>query len=209
MARTFQIAQECLTSLIITTSIYYYSKHSKMKATIPATTFLPTFVYGTLMNPQVISTLLGRSLEEENTAILPVKLYGHARHCVNGHVFPATIPANKHEYVAGLLLPPTLTATEISLLDYFEGEEYLRVTLPVQVDNDSDQKCQGDTSTTATKPSTVDAQVYLWRNDLLSQLDFQPWSYEDFVSNHLNGYLQHTVQPCRAEMERLGMTKGT
>ncbi|KAL3921207.1 MAG: hypothetical protein SGILL_002866 [Bacillariaceae sp.] len=177
-----------------------------MKSIIPATEAYPTFVYGTLMSPQVVSTLLGRNLrDEEEKAILPARLYGHARHCVKDHVFPATIPSNKDDYVSGLLLPPTLSPTEISLLDYFEGDEYNRVTLPVQVAENSDKECDA-LSTTATTPATVDAQVYLWREDLVSQLDFQPWSHGDFASKHLEWYLQHTVRPCREEMERLGMT---
>ena len=171
-----------------------------MKPTIPDAPTLPTFLYGTLMSPQVLSTLLGRSLrDDEEKAILPARLFGHARHCVKNHVFPATIPASKDDCVDGLLLPPTLSPTEVNLLDYFEGEEYLRVTVPVQVKNNSDK--------TSTEFTTVDAQAYLWRDDLVSQLVFQPWSYEDFVSNHLEWYLQHTVRPCRQEMERLGMTQ--
>jgi hypothetical protein len=185
-----------------------------MKSMTPgATTALPTFVYGTLMNPQVVSTLLGRSWSpQEEAAILPARLYGHARHRVQGHVFPATIPTkNQDDFVEGLLLPPTLSSLEMSLLDYFEGDEYRRMASPVHVlvENDEPKAVETSTSDIAmpNTSTTVDAQVYLWKDDLISQLEIgKEWSYEDFCSLHLEWYLTHTVGPCREEMVRLGMT---
>lgn len=56
--------------------------------------------------------------------------------------------------------------------------------------------------------SLVDAEAYIWRSDLLPQLDLsQPWSFEHFRDNHLEWYLQNTVVPCREKMVRLGMTE--
>ena len=44
-------------------------------------------------------------------------------------------------------------------------------------------------------------------HDLISQLDLsKEWSYDNFVTTHLDWYLDNTVRPCREELVRLGMT---
>jgi hypothetical protein len=184
--------------------------------TTGTTSSLPIFVYGTLMNPSVVEILLGRPLwatEEVSSKHLPkVKpaiLKGYSRHPVNDHVFPATIPAaatttttGNSQQVQGLLLPSTLSPVELAIFDYFESEEYERKTVQVEViskNNDDDPL--------AAAAAVEDAQVYIWRNDLLSQLDLtKGWSYDSFVATHLDWYLEHTVRPCCEELVRLGMT---
>jgi hypothetical protein len=162
---------------------------------------IPVFVYGTLMNPLVVQTLLGRhwSFEEEN-AIQPAILKEHCRYPVIKHVFPAVIPSSAvppdacssmKQSVQGILLPATLSDLELSLFDWFESDEYVRSLVQV----------------TAEDGGVVDAQAYIWRKDLISQLDLsREWSYRNFCENSLDWYLKHTVEPCRQEMERLGMT---
>jgi Gamma-glutamyl cyclotransferase, AIG2-like len=208
----------------------------------------PIFVYGTLMAPQVIEAVLGRSLtqtEEQSTTTTIKPAYLHTRqkftrHPVRNHVFPAVIDntflsssssssssstlldtSSSSVRVDGLLMSP-FTSKEMKLLDWFESDEYTRQIVDVVVVADDDGSNEGraaaaaavsDPSSTSTSSSTsssssiVQAQAYIWRNDLISQLDLsKSWSYENFVEQHLEWYLEHTVRPCRDEMIRLGIT---
>jgi hypothetical protein len=194
--------------------IFHYSKPNNrlrfcntMKTSATAAAPLPIFVYGTLMNPQVVSILLGRSWSPaEEAAIRPARLYGYSRHPVRQHVFPATIPSTvSTAYVEGLLLPATMSKMEVIIFDCFESDEYNRVPVDVTiVKHGGDDHNDLDSSSS---PVTVKAQVYLWRDDLISQLELdQQWSYESFCQEHLDWYLKNTVRPCRAEVEQLGMT---
>jgi hypothetical protein len=161
---------------------------------------IPVFVYGTLMNPAVLQTLLGRNLAPmEEARITGGRLEGFARHPVKGEVFPAIIPSSllpsPSSQVQGLLLP-SFAPLEMSLLDWFESETYERKLVQVF-----------PLTGTNSEEVPIDAQAYIWRDDLISQLDrSKEWSYENFCDSHLEWYLRRTVRPCRAEMERLGMT---
>lgn len=151
------------------------------------------------MNPAVLQTLLGRDLSlTEDVKIGKARLQGFQRHPVKGEVFPAMIPSSlplPSSEVQGLLLP-SLSPMEISLLDWFESVEYDRRTVQVF-----------RLITTEGAEIPIDAQAYIWREDLISRLDLsKEWSYQNFCDNDLEWYLRASVRPCREEMVRLGMT---
>lgn len=103
------------------------------------------------MAPQVLHTLLGRSLSTTEQAVIqPARLVGstttataatvaaptrYARHPVRGQVFPAVVESTAAtttpSSVQGLLLP-ALSPGEMALLDWFESEEYTRKMVRVQ-----------------------------------------------------------------------------
>jgi gamma-glutamylcyclotransferase (GGCT)/AIG2-like uncharacterized protein YtfP len=149
------------------------------------------FVYGTLTSPEVVRVLLGREL----AAIRPARLQGYTRHPVQNFVFPGMIPcADKSSVVEGCIYTD-VSPLERKLLDWFEGDEYLRQTVQATVNS---------------KPSSssMTVEAYVWKPHLVDQLlQDQDWSYENFCEQHSEWYLKNTVQPCRDEMERLGMTK--
>ena len=158
----------------------------------------PIFVYGTLCSPQVLQVLLDRSLPP----LSPARLIGHARYPVRNCLYPGTVPTPQHpqNYVDGYLLQG-LTSQEHKLLDWFEGDEYERVVVPVLVHDHPDQELDE-------LSSTIPAEVYIWKNQLLDKLVLdQPWCLETFQNEHLELYIQTTVLPCRLEMEQLGMTQ--
>ena len=110
-----------------------------------------------------------------------------------------------------------MTPKELGLLDWFEGDEYERQivqvqTLPIGNDDDDEMKMNNENvedggSTTPVVGAIVSAETYIWKSHLADQLDHDAdWSYEKFVEKDLKSYLVQTVRPCRAEMERLGMT---
>ena len=146
------------------------------------------FVYGTLMSPPVVRVLLQREVP-----MIPAQLEGYIRHPVLNQVYPGMIRSSKMtSFVRGCILP-NLSPLEMKLLDYFEGDEYDRATVQVR---------------TAEESVLETTQVYLWKSHLIRSVNQdEEWSYENFCQNHLDWYLKHTVQPCRDEMERLGLTK--
>jgi gamma-glutamylcyclotransferase (GGCT)/AIG2-like uncharacterized protein YtfP len=149
----------------------------------------PIFIYGTLMSPRVVSTLLGRPILSD---FPPATLSGFSRHPVRDHVFPGTIPNANGEVQGRLLEDNMLCPLDITLLDWFEGDEYDRRMVKVCTESGV----------------SLDAHVYIWRRDLIGELKLdEEWSYENFCKEKLEWYLENTVRPCRQEMEKLGMTK--
>lgn len=146
------------------------------------------FVYGTLTSPEVVRVLLGREL----VAIRPARLQGYTRHPVQNYVFPGMIPC-VGKSVEGCIYTD-VSPSERKQLDWYEGDEYLRQTVQATVDSEP------------SSPITV--ETYVWKPHLVDQLlQDQEWSYEEFYQQHSEWYLKNTVQPCRDEMESLGMTK--
>jgi gamma-glutamylcyclotransferase (GGCT)/AIG2-like uncharacterized protein YtfP len=149
------------------------------------------FVYGTLTSPEVVRILLGREL----AAIRPARLAGYSRHPVKEFVFPGMIPC-VGKSVEGCIYTD-VSPLERKMLDWFEGDEYLRQTVQATVDDDSSESS-----------SSTTVETYVWNPHLVDQLlQDQEWSYENFRQLHLEWYLKHTVQPCRDEMEKLGINK--
>ncbi len=83
------------------------------------------FAYGTLMLPEIMRALLGRVPQGE-----AVQLTGYARHPILGEPYPGVIAA-QDSVVYGILWRD-IAATEIALLDAWEGPYYERRRIVVQ-----------------------------------------------------------------------------
>ena len=143
------------------------------------------FVYGTLMAPQVLKVLIGRVPEMLGPAILS----NYRRHPVKEQVFPGMIPCSDGSSTAGLLLQ-NLSEDEIKVLDWFEGDEYVRRDVKVWCD-----------------VSTHNTMSYIWSNPV-AELDLaHEWDYQDFLDNKLSWYLKTTVEPCRLQFDELEIPK--
>jgi gamma-glutamylcyclotransferase (GGCT)/AIG2-like uncharacterized protein YtfP len=128
------------------------------------------FAYGTLLVPEVMEALLGRTVPSA-----PARLAGFACYRVRGAVFPAALESSGREIRGRLyrgLDPPTL-----ALLDRFEGDLYQRRRLTVELGG-------GESA----------AWVYLLAADRSGLLTDEPWSLAEFVQLHLLAYLRG----CRA-----------
>lgn len=144
------------------------------------------FIYGTLMAPQVLKGLIGRVPD----LVKPAILSNYRRHPVKEHVFPGIIPCSTGASTTKGLLLEGLSENELKVLDWYEGEEYIRRDVKV--------KCDGISHET---------QCYVWSNPL-SELDLtQGWDYDTFRETKLDWYLATTVQPCRLELDDLGIGK--
>lgn len=116
------------------------------------------FVYGTLMSPSVLSRVIGRVPN-----MVPAVLHEFHRYKIQNRAYPGIIET-KGSIVEGKLIE-SLEDEEISKLDEYEGVEYERV--PVEVQLASDKTKRQGTST------------YRWKSSLLL---YGSWSYEkDFL----------------------------
>ncbi|PHH83002.1 hypothetical protein CDD82_4017 [Ophiocordyceps australis] len=94
------------------------------------------FFYGTLMAPEVFFTVcVGAASPPKAICDLytftPAILHDHCRHRVRDVDYPAVVPENGHT-VRGIYATG-LTAANIDKLDMFEGSEYERVKVKVQL----------------------------------------------------------------------------
>ena len=171
------------------------------------------FVYGTLMAPEVLRSLLGRIPEmDPRPAFLPPN---YSRHPVKGRVFPGVIKQNpkskksriadsEQERVKGILLTD-ITPEEMKIFDWFEDVAYDRCTVQVQLQPSAGGEgvdANGDTTNDDTEADSIDADMYLW-NTGDELLDLQSsWSFEEFSTQNLEWYLRSTVGPCKEEYDK-------
>jgi gamma-glutamylcyclotransferase (GGCT)/AIG2-like uncharacterized protein YtfP len=141
------------------------------------------FVYGTLMAPQVLKVLLSRVPDMLVPAVLP----NYRRHPVKDNVFPGIIPCSRGSATKGLLLQG-LSENELKILDWFEGDEYVRREVKVMCDL-----------------IPHETQCYIWSNPVTDLDHGREWDYDDFLETKLDWYLKSTVRPCRLQLDQLGM----
>jgi len=162
------------------------------------------FVYGTLIAPEVLQTLLGRVPITCKPGYLP----NFSRFPVKGYVYPGVIPSvsdpsikpdrsstktDLDSCVEGVLLTG-LSEKEMKILDLFEDEDYTRSIVPIILK---------DKNTSEVKK--INTNVYVWTAGE-SMLDLHlGWNYDDFRQNNLEWYLRTTVRPCKIEIDRLGV----
>ena len=115
------------------------------------------FAYGTLMWPEVLESVIGRSLSGT-----PAILRDHLRLRIKGEHYPAVIPRAGHS-VPGILYQG-LGDADFRQLDRFEGEEYNRLMKPI---------------------GAVEAQVYVFGERYRHLLDDQAWWPEQMTPAQL------------------------
>lgn len=145
------------------------------------------------MSPEVLSILIGRIPK----IVAPAVARGYERHPVLNQVFPGMIASQqkkkkkqKQKLTAGLVLVD-LTETEIQVLDWFEGDLYVRRAITVE--------CRSS--------EKREVETYLWNNPVSKLAVDQEWDYLHFRRANLDWYLANTVRPCRLEMDELGVGK--
>jgi gamma-glutamylcyclotransferase (GGCT)/AIG2-like uncharacterized protein YtfP len=127
------------------------------------------FAYGTLMEPQIITDIIGRTPASE-----PAELNDYRRQCIQGELYPGIQPA------PGVTTPGriyfALTPPEMEKLDRFEGEMYHNT--PVTLRSPS-----GD---------ELSARAYVIRPEYRHLLLDEEWDYdafrERFVERFTNEY---------------------
>ena len=82
------------------------------------------FVYGSLQDPVVQDTLIGRTIEGQADTLL-----GYRINMTLMPPYPVALPAHNHP-IDGLILQ--VSAEELIKLDVYEGECYLRVRITLE-----------------------------------------------------------------------------
>ena len=185
-----------------------------MKAPTPvmsSVSKVPLFVYGTLMSPVVMESLIQRRVQGQAVRLLPSsyippltdvtvpisneeRRYDYSRHPVRSAVYPGLVHWNTSNIdetmnltkndVCGLLYN-NLTESEMKQLDEFEGDQYTKELCYVQRQPNNSNIDELMYS----KDDVVQAMVYVWSYPL-SDLDLsKDWSYATFEEKHLATYL--------------------
>lgn len=125
------------------------------------------FVYGTLLNDEVLKILLGH---------IPTKrvaeLHGYKRVQVIGQRYPAIL-RDANSKVEGALLTE-LSDTDLQRLDEYEAEQYERIAAFVSVAGGERRECM----------------TYVFRPEYSSLLSSEAWSNESFRAKYLQRFLK-------------------
>lgn len=129
----------------------------------------PLFLYGSLMEPQVLAALLGRVPETRDAT-----LEGYHRYRIKDRPYPGIRPLQGAK-VSGILMFG-LTERERRIFDLFEGSDYDKVEV---------------TATITSTAEVLPCSVYVW--NLSAQDDFDlygTWEFpQHFSSDIVPGYV--------------------
>lgn len=124
------------------------------------------FVYGTLLNDEILSVLLNQ---------VPVKVHanlsGFKRVKVMGESYPAIYPDQDNQVDGALLVG--LKYHDLICLDAFEGSHYKRKTVSVCTKNEVIQNCM----------------TYVFKPEYYKFLSSEPWCNKSFRQKHLKQFL--------------------
>jgi hypothetical protein len=118
------------------------------------------FFYGSLRDRQVLAIVIGRAID--GLRIEAATIHGFARRRVRDKSFPILVPLSGGR--AEGVLVTNLTQTDIARLQFFEGQQYVLVALPVE--------CGG---------KQLSAQVFLPTDRL--QAEETPWDFDSWVES--------------------------
>ena len=124
------------------------------------------FTYGTLMFPDVMKTVVGACSPGE-----AARAVGLRRTRLKGLIYPAVYEC-RGAVVEGVLFQEVLE-TALPRLDYFEGDEYERREVSVELNG-----------------AVVSAWCYVLPESNAEMIDARPWEIETFRVRYLADYLQ-------------------
>ncbi|KMZ56757.1 Protein AIG2 [Zostera marina] len=129
------------------------------------------FVYGTLMDDQIVKALLKRV-----PSSFPAILHNHNRYKIEGRVYPAIIP--EHSKIVTGKVYPDITDTELDIFDYYEDSGYDKRTVEVVLIEGLEKL-------------TVHAYVWKNKNELKLHGD---WSIDEWKQKYFEDYYRMTIQ---------------
>lgn len=128
---------------------------------------LNLFTYGTLMVPEVFKKITGLLLPNQKAV-----LNGYDCYLLNKKTYPGIVLSKASETNGVLYFD--VTPEIFRKLDLFEGDLYLREKVVVVGENNN----------------TFDAFAYVLKPEAAKYLSQNRWSLENFISNHLNEFIQ-------------------
>ncbi len=125
------------------------------------------FVYGTLLDPDVVQQVCGRTFRG-----IAAQLEGFKCRKVTGEMFPAIVPAES-ERVTGLLYSE-ISRADLVNLDIYEGDLYERCQVMVSCDDGA----------------KITAETYILKAEYRHQLSDQKWCLRDFSGESKEAYIK-------------------
>jgi hypothetical protein len=173
------------------------TNHRRRSATMSHTAFF----YGTLMAPPVLHRVIWGSQTPPTPAhasllhIRPAILHAHRRHKVKQADYPAILPVDTPSSVRGTLVEG-LTDGDIWRLDIFEGSEYQRQKVKVNVLQPRDkgvsaEEGMGDLSQKEednVEGEEVEAETYIWTAGA-HRLEAEEWDFAEFVRDKMKRWV--------------------
>lgn len=138
------------------------------------------FVYGTLLFPEIIEGLTGKSF-----AAKVARLEGYERRSLRGADFPALIK-NAASSVTGKILL-NVDDRSFDILRFFEGDDYQWIEVEVEVETANEKLC-------------VCVFIWIGRAERLEEKD---WDRDFFKRNILQGYLKYIIPETVADFTKL------
>lgn len=132
------------------------------------------FAYGTFLVPNVMHTVCDAVFESVEACA-----EGYARVQLKNKVYPAMLE-DKDSMVDGQLYM-NVDDRSVKRLDYFEGKEYIKKTIQVELPN----------------RKKMDALAYIISPDSVSLLTKTPWNFAEFKAKHLSDYMKNVRQQMR------------
>ncbi|KAG9193164.1 hypothetical protein G6011_03199 [Alternaria panax] len=159
------------------------------------------FFYGTLMSPPVLHRVIWGSQAPPTPAhasllhIRPAILHAHRRHKVKQADYPAILPVGNPSSVRGTLVQG-LTDGDIWRLDIFEGSEYRRQRVKVNLllpkdQGSSTEEGMGDLSTREqddVQGEEVEAETFIWIAGA-HRLESEEWDFAEFVRDKMKRWV--------------------
>ena len=124
------------------------------------------FFYGTLRSLEVRKAVIGENSDNHNTSsgyLIKYKVYK-----VKNANYPLIRYTNNEVDVVKGLLINNITFKELKILDKFEGKNYFRQFVKVNIDK-----------------IDHDAQIYMPSKNMISE---EPWNYEDWYKNDMKNF---------------------
>ncbi|KAH9816202.1 hypothetical protein DFH28DRAFT_1081988 [Melampsora americana] len=162
------------------------------------------FTYGTLMNIPILERVLGRTVDD--LKFVPAILPKHSRLQLLDADYPAVVPVSIATLILGRKLTAEesevhgklitgLTSTDLLRLDQFEGEgeRYNSRILSVTAFDEDQEKSVLSSDEPSISGNQVDASVYIYSDELRSNVAPVFWTYEDFKKKHLLKWTQEQI----------------
>ncbi|KAK5302826.1 hypothetical protein LTR99_005783 [Exophiala xenobiotica] len=162
------------------------------------------FFYGTLMAPGVLHRVIHGTHDPEPwqkslLTVRPALLQSYRRHRVRHADYPAILP-HTNSCVRGSVVTG-LTEGDLYRLDIFEGDQYTRQKVKVQVlskDVGLDQAADVESNTQVIEE--VEAETYIWQAGE-DTLERKEWDFEEFKRDKMKAWMGMAEGDDSADMD--------
>ena len=134
------------------------------------------FVYGSLLFPEIVKGLTGRTFRS-----IPAILPGYKRYSVEGADYPAIVKKNDARVEGKLLFD--VDSKSLEIITFYEGDDYLKIPVEVNINEEK-----------------TAAHTFLWKFGL-EYLSGRNWSKERFGKESLDFYLNEIIPQTKRAFE--------